>query len=61
MKFKGVNKKVSFLPALKGKPFLQDTNAISIGTDFVDARDLKKLWMPDKCLTSPKNNKLWKL
>ena len=27
----------------------------------MDARDLKKLWMPDKCLTSPKNNKLWKI
>lgn len=60
MKFNVMKKKASFLPALHSKPFLQDTNSINIGTDFIDARDLKKLWMPEKCLTSPKG-KNWKL
>ena len=59
LKFTKIKKKESFLPALKSKGFLQDTNAISIGTRFQDARDLSKLSMPDKCIGSPTN--IWKL
>lgn len=47
-KFTKMTKKISFLPALKSNGYLQDTNAISIGTTFTAHREMDKNASPER-------------